>query len=99
MDQQSLRDSVPMLDAELPSLQVEELLCLLERWDPDDHPTSCANCRYAVVYSTVDDPQARCQHGHGPTLRKARALRYVVRPAYPFSWRQAQHCPDFVSMS
>ena len=71
---------------------------LLNGWDPDARPVTCANCLHAVVSELDDDgiPFVECERGHS---QKPKWMPQMIRAKSPSVLRAAKECPDFASMS
>ena len=65
---------------------------ILQNWDPVDRPVHCSNCFHAKV---LPGGFVQCSEGHGAMI----PLPALCRPRRPRSFKAAQTCEDFRSMS
>ncbi|MDA8186871.1 MAG: hypothetical protein M0T85_01850 [Dehalococcoidales bacterium] len=75
-----------------PTETIDWLDDLIAKWDPEQRPVHCSNCRHCIARP----PLARCELGHGP---EHISLLSLLRAKYPKSFRAAASCEDFDSLS
>lgn len=80
--------------------RLAQLAEMMDRFDPEDRPIHCRNCKHAVVSGTAEEPKVRCEMGHGhKASHRGIPLARLIRPSHPTGFRNAASCPDFFSLS